>query len=105
MASTPPTVNPRTPRPCRAAFSYVDVLPAATHIGGWVRPPPYGLGSTFRLGTENAGPSWEYSCDSHIFLNSQTTSSQMAVVMSLVRLKVPTSHDPAPRPHPNSKRP
>src|SRR5688572_6282760 len=59
----------------------------------------------FRGGTENAGPSWEYSWDSHIFLNSQMTSSQTAAVTSLVRLKVPTSHDPAPRPQPNSNRP
>ena len=42
---------------------------------------------------------------SHIFLNSQMTSSQTALVSPVSRLKVPTSQLPAPRPQPNSKRP
>src|SRR4051812_12346787 len=53
------TVKPSTPMPCRAAFSYVGGFPAATHMAGWLEPPPYGLGRMLRLGVENATPSWE----------------------------------------------
>src|SRR5919108_5622255 len=99
------TLNPSTPRPWRAAFSYVGGLPAATHIGGCVRPPPYGFGTTLRGGVENAAPWWEYSNESHIFVNSQITSSQFALVSPGSTLNVPSSCEPAPRPVPNSKRP
>src|SRR5437868_2396169 len=99
------TLKPSTPRPWRAAFSYVGGFPAATHIGGCVCPPPYGFGRTFRGGVLKTAPSWEYSNVSHIFLNSQMTSSQLALVSSGFTPKVLISWDPAPRPFPNSNRP
>src|SRR5204862_7696380 len=96
------TLTPSTPRPWRPAFSYVGGLPAATRIGGCVLPPPYGLGTTLRGGVEKAAPSWEYSNESHIFVNSPITSSQFAFVSAGSTLNVPSSCDPAPRPEPNS---
>src|SRR5688572_21839543 len=74
-------------------------------MGGWVWPPPYGLGRMLRGGTLKYVPSNSYASDDHIFLNSQTTSSHGSLVVAVSRWNVPTSQDPAPRPVPNSKRP
>src|SRR5581483_5171447 len=49
-----PVVKHRTPSPSRAAFSKVDGLPAATHIGGC--GSLNGFGSTLRGGREKYLP-------------------------------------------------
>ena len=69
IACAASTLNPSTPSPWRAAFSNVGGFPAATHMGGCVVPPPYGLGRMLRGGTRKYVPSKEYSCWSHIFVN------------------------------------
>ena len=50
-------LKPITPKPERAAFSYVGGLPAACHIGGCGFF--HGFGSTLRVGTLKYSPSNE----------------------------------------------
>ena len=89
----------------RAAFSNVDGLPAATHIGGC--GSEYGFGSTLRGGIEKYVPSCPaYSSARHILRNSPTTSSNMSRVRSGSVMPNPfCSVVDEPRPMPNSKRP
>ena len=89
----------------RAAFSNVDGLPAATHIGGCGEE--YGFGSTLRAGIEKNRPSKPgYSSARHILRNSPTTSSNMSRVRSGSVMPKPfCSVVDEPRPMPNSKRP